>query len=126
MSWPPATSESIGTASHAGEVVVLRGSSFGITTSDAQSISQNSSGVPGANESSDCFGGAVHIADFNKDGRAELAVGAGGENTSDGAVTVLRGSSSGVSSSGGVFFGPSSVGISLSGYPLFGSILTGS
>ncbi|MCL8013860.1 FG-GAP-like repeat-containing protein [Streptomyces sp. AS02] len=118
--------ESIGSASHTGNVVVLRGGASGLTASGAQTISQDTPGVPGSNESSDCFGGAVHIADFNKDRRADLAIGAGGENTSDGAVWVLRGSSTGVSATGAVSFGPKSVGISLSGSPRFGTSLLGS
>lgn len=118
--------ESIDSATHTGNVVVLRGSSSGLTASGAQAISQGTPGVPGNNESSDCFGGAVHIADFNKDGRGDLAVGAGGENTSDGAVWVLRGSSTGVTATSAVSFGPKSVGISLSGSPMFGTTLLGS
>ncbi|MFI1964647.1 FG-GAP-like repeat-containing protein [Streptomyces pathocidini] len=118
--------ESIGSATHTGNVVVLRGSSSGVTTSGAQSINQGTPGVPGSNESSDCFGGAVHLADHNNDERADLAVGAGGENTSDGAVWVLRGSAQGVTTTGAVSFGPASVGISRSGYPMFGGIMSSS
>ncbi|MFE2992769.1 FG-GAP repeat protein [Streptomyces sp. NPDC059262] len=67
------------------------------------------------NKSSDLFGDAIHLADHNKDGRADLSVGAGGENSDDGAVWGLRGSTGGVTATGAVSFGASSVGIGKSG-----------
>jgi hypothetical protein len=106
---------------------VLRGGASGLTATGAQSFNQGTSGVPGANESSDLFGGAVHVADHNKDGRADLSVGAGGENSDDGAVWVLRGSRAGVTTTGAVSFGASSVGIGNSGQdPVFGGAMSGS
>lgn len=119
--------ETIGSAAHAGNVWVLRGGASGLTATGAQSFNQGTSGVPGANESSDLFGGAVHLADHDKDGRADLSVGAGGENSDDGAVWVLRGSRAGVTTTGAVSFGASSVGIGNSGQdPVFGGAMSGS
>ncbi|MFD8518615.1 FG-GAP-like repeat-containing protein [Streptomyces capillispiralis] len=119
--------ESIGTASHTGMVWVLRGGASGLTGTGAQAFNQGTAGVPGANESSDVFGGAVHLADHDKDGRADLSVGAAGENSDDGAVWVLRGSTAGVTVTGAVSFGASSVGIGESGNdPMFGDVLSGS
>ncbi|MEU6079366.1 FG-GAP and VCBS repeat-containing protein [Streptomyces sp. NPDC047108] len=119
--------ETMGAASHAGNVWVLRGGASGLTGTGARSFNQGSSGVPGANESSDLFGDAVRLADHNKDGRAELSVGAGGENSDDGAVWVLRGSTGGVTATGAVSFGASSVGIGNSGDdPMFGDVMSGS
>jgi hypothetical protein len=119
--------ETIDTATHAGGVWVLRGGSSGLTATGAQSFNQGTSGVPGSNESSDLFGDAVHLADHNKDGRAELSVGAAGENSDDGAVWVLRGSNGGVTTTGAVSFGASSVGIGRSGDdPVFGDVMSGS
>ncbi|MGW2064164.1 hypothetical protein ACWCO9_26685 [Streptomyces sp. NPDC001937] len=66
--------ETIGAATHAGNVWVLRGGASGLTGTGAQSFNQGTSGVPGANESSDMFGDAIHLADRNKDGRADLSV----------------------------------------------------
>ncbi|MET9442394.1 FG-GAP-like repeat-containing protein [Streptomyces sp. NPDC006610] len=119
--------ETIGSASHAGNVWVLRGGASGLTATGAQSFNQGTSGVPGANESSDLFGGAVHLADHNRDGRADLSVGAAGENSDDGAVWVLRGSAKGVTTTGAVNFGASSVGIGKPGHdPVFGRVMSGS
>ncbi|MDI3417465.1 FG-GAP-like repeat-containing protein [Streptomyces luteolus] len=119
--------ETIGSASHAGNVWVLSGSSSGLTATGAQSLNQGTSGVPGANESSDLFGGAVHLADHNKDDRADLSVGAAGENSDDGAVWFLRGSSSGTTTSGATSFTGPTVGIARSGDdPVFGRPMSGS
>ncbi|MGQ4387159.1 FG-GAP-like repeat-containing protein [Streptomyces sp. SAS_270] len=122
-----ASFESVGSASHTGSVWVLRGGSSGLTGTGAQSFNQGTSGVPGSNEPSDMFGDAVHLADHNKDGRADLSVGAGGENSDDGAVWVLRGATGGVTTTGAVSFGVSSVGIGNSGDdPMFGHNMSGS
>ncbi|MER5183594.1 FG-GAP and VCBS repeat-containing protein [Streptomyces sp. NPDC002896] len=43
--------ESIGSATHTGNVWVLRGGASGLTTSGAQSVNQGTPGVPGGNES---------------------------------------------------------------------------
>lgn len=104
----------------------LRGGSAGLTGDGAQSFHQGTSGVPGANESSDMFGDAIHLADHDKDGRADLSVGAGGENSDDGAVWVLRGSTAGLTATGAVSFGISSVGIGKTGQdPMFGDAMSG-
>ncbi|MGW1539210.1 FG-GAP repeat protein [Streptomyces sp. NPDC002309] len=119
--------ETIGSASHTGNVWVLRGGASGLTGTGAQSFHQNTAGVPGTGESSDMFGGAVHLADHNKDGRADLSVGAAGENSDDGAVWVLRGSTRGVTVTGVVSFGATTVGIGKSGNdPVFGKAMPGS
>ncbi|WP_371667185.1 FG-GAP-like repeat-containing protein [Streptomyces sp. NBC_00289] len=119
--------ETIGSADQAGNVWVLRGGASGLTGTGAQSFNQGTSGVPGANESSDMFGHAIHLADHNKDGRADLSVGAGGENSDDGTVSVLRGSTGGVTTTGAVSFGAASVGIGNSGDdPVFGNVMSGS
>lgn len=122
-----ADNESIGSTDGVGNVWVLRGGSSGLTATRAQSFNQGTSGVPGSNESSDGFGDAVHLADHNRDGRADLSVGAAGENSDDGAVWVLRGSTSGVTTTGAVSFGPASAGVGRSGEdPMFGDVLSGS
>lgn len=122
-----ASFESIGSAAQTGSVWVLRGGASGLTGTGAQSFSQGTPGVPGANESSDMFGDAIHLADHNKDGRADLSVAAGGENSDDGAVWVLRGSTKGITTTGVVSFGASSVGIGKSGDdPMFGDSMSGS
>ncbi|MEU6373582.1 FG-GAP and VCBS repeat-containing protein [Streptomyces sp. NPDC046909] len=119
--------ESIGAADQTGAVWVLRGGASGLTGTGAQFFSQDTAGVPGANESSDLFGDAVHLADHNKDGRADLSIGAAGENSDDGAVWILRGSTSGITTTGAVNFGAASVGIGKAGQdPVFGDVMSGS
>ncbi|GAB3987528.1 FG-GAP repeat protein [Actinoallomurus acanthiterrae] len=60
-----------------------------------RAFSQDSSGVPGTGEKGDEFGAAVAARDVDGDGRAEVVVGAPGEDIGKrrnaGAVTVLRG-----------------------------------
>ncbi|MFF6995405.1 FG-GAP-like repeat-containing protein [Streptomyces sp. NPDC008313] len=118
--------ETIGSAAQVGNVWVVRGGPSGLTGTGAQSFNQGTPDVPGANESSDLFGDAVHLADHDKDGRADLSVGAGGENSDDGAVWVLRGSTGGVTATGSVSFGATTVGIEKSGDdPMFGDSMSG-
>jgi hypothetical protein len=89
-----APGEAVGTREMAGMAVVLRGSATGLTTKKVVGYTQNSTGVPGTAEASDEFGAAVHLADLNKDGRAETVVGTPGEDT-DGCLWIARGSASG-------------------------------
>lgn len=96
-----APSEAVGSRKLAGTVVLLRGSASGLTTTKAAGYTQDTAGVPGAVETGDQFGAAVHLTDLNKDGKAETVVGAPTEN-SDGCVWVARGSASGPVLSGSV------------------------
>ncbi|MFB7518319.1 esterase [Streptomyces sp. NPDC056144] len=65
---------------------------------------QNSPGVPGANERGDGWGSDLSLGDTNKDGYADLAIGAPGEDNGTiadaGMVTVLRGNSRGLTATG--------------------------
>jgi FG-GAP-like repeat len=71
----------------------------GLTTARAVGYTQDTADVPGAVETGDQFGAAVHLADLNRDGKAETVVGAPTEN-SDGCVWIARGSASGPVPSG--------------------------
>ncbi|MEW2291009.1 FG-GAP-like repeat-containing protein [Streptomyces sp. NPDC047841] len=62
-----------------------------------QRITQASPGVPGSDEADDMFGEVRAAADFDGDGYGDLAVAATGENHFQGAVTILWGSPSGLS-----------------------------
>ncbi|MQY35700.1 hypothetical protein SRB17_36880 [Streptomyces sp. RB17] len=86
--------EAVGTHKLAGTAVLLRGSASGLTATKAVGYTQDTADVPGAVETGDQFGAAVHLADLNRDGKAETVVGAPTEN-SDGCVWVARGSASG-------------------------------
>ncbi|MEV0639162.1 hypothetical protein AB0I77_30350 [Streptomyces sp. NPDC050619] len=117
--------EAIGTRASAGNVVLLRGSAAGLTTTKAAGYNQDTTGVPGAAETGDQFGAAVHLADLNKDGKLETIVGIPTEN-SDGCVWIARGSSAGPVLSGSVNLCGKSAGITLlntKGY--FGAALSG-
>ncbi|MFJ8590569.1 FG-GAP and VCBS repeat-containing protein [Streptomyces sp. NPDC093598] len=82
--------EDLGTVSGAGAVVVLRGTAAGLTGAGAQVVTQNTPDVPGAAEAGDAFGKAVHLADANRDGPADLSAGAPGENGNAGVVWYFR------------------------------------
>ncbi|MHB9859337.1 FG-GAP-like repeat-containing protein [Streptomyces sp. YIM S03343] len=116
--------EGIGTRAAAGTVVLLRGSASGLTTAKAAGYTQNTAGVPDTAESGDQFGAAVHLADLNKDGKAETVVGIPGEN-SDGCVWVARGAASGPVLSGSYDVCGKASGITVRGTEgAFGAALT--
>ena len=96
--------EAVGSTDHAGTVSVVNGSAGGLTTVGGRLLTQ----VGGAVEPFDLFGVAVAAGDFNGNGVADLAVGANGEgvgSVSDaGAVSVLYGSASGLTTLGGRLF----------------------
>ncbi|MGV9497692.1 FG-GAP-like repeat-containing protein [Streptomyces sp. NPDC003642] len=97
-----AWAEDIGSVEDAGSVTLLFGSADGLTGTGAKSWSQDTAGVPGSNETMDAFGMTVRLVDLDKNGKADLVTGAGYEN-GYGAVTVLRGSASGLTTSGSLF-----------------------
>ncbi|MCZ4606333.1 FG-GAP repeat protein [Streptomyces sp. Lzd4kr] len=94
----------------AGGTVVLRGGPNGLTGTGAKGVNQNTDGVPGAAETKDVFGTATHLVDGNGDGRAELAVGAPGENADAGSVWVFRSTSTGITPTGSFTFGAGTLG----------------
>ncbi|MFJ9031989.1 FG-GAP repeat protein [Streptomyces sp. NPDC102274] len=76
-----------------------------------RSYSQADTGVPGIEEPGDEFGSAVAIGDTDQDGYDDVIIGASYETASDvattaksGAITVLRGSASGITTTGAVTF----------------------
>ena len=122
--------EAVGSLARAGAIVVLPGKSSGLTGSGAKGFSQDSAGVTGTAEKDDLFGAALAVGDFNKDGYADLAVGAPGEaitNTGSGAGlgTILKGSSGGITGSGSVAFTQNTAGVPGTGETgdLFGAAL---
>ncbi|ATW52178.1 FG-GAP-like repeat-containing protein [Streptomyces peucetius] len=96
----PAPGTDVAGQEAAGAVVVLYGSQSGLSTTRRKIITQNTAGVPGAAEASDRFGAATATADLNRDGYADLVVSSPYEDTTKGtdagAVTVLWGSSAGL------------------------------
>ncbi|MFD6887317.1 FG-GAP-like repeat-containing protein [Streptomyces sp. NPDC059957] len=106
--------------SGAGEkVTVIYGGPNGIsTTLPSRSYSQSSTGVPGVSETGDLFGEAITVADTDQDGYADVLIGAPGETGTDpattarsGALTILRGSKTGITTTGAKSFTQNSTGI---------------
>jgi hypothetical protein len=86
-----------------GSVNILYGSAAGLTNSGDQLWNQESAGIKGAGAAGDRFGAALAAADFDGDGRDDLAIGApndraGGKRV--GAVNVIYGSKKGLGAGG--------------------------
>jgi FG-GAP repeat len=115
--------QSLGAARYAGVVTVLYGSTSKLSGSRSQLVTQ----VGSPPEADDFFGAAVAAGDFNRDGFADLAVGAPNEDafsTPDaGAVSVLYGSSSGLTGAGGQIFTQAQAGDAPESFDRFGSAL---
>jgi hypothetical protein len=96
--------ENVGSTIDGGAVSVLYGSAAGLTTTGARTFTQ----VGGAVEAGDQFGAALTAGDFDNDGFADLAAGAPNETVGTalgaGALSVLRGSAAGLTTSGGQLF----------------------
>ncbi|MCX5134449.1 FG-GAP-like repeat-containing protein [Streptomyces sp. NBC_00340] len=104
-----APNETVDGVRDVGNIVLLKGSWNGLSTSGAQSFHQATPGVPGAAEAGDHFGSSVRLRDINHNGKADLAVGAYGEDVlpggyDDGAAWVLRGSTTGLTSTSATAF----------------------
>jgi hypothetical protein len=106
-----APGEAVGSAGGAGAVSVLPGSAAGLTATGGRLFTQ----VGGAVEAGDQFGAALATGDFNNDGVADLAAAAPLEDVGTlsqaGAVSVLRGSAGGLTSTGGRLFTQNSPGV---------------
>ena len=96
-----------GSSVDAGGVAVIYGGAAGLNAAGAtvdQFWTQDSSGVLGANETGDGAGNALTAHDFNGDGRDDLAIGVQlediGSTRNAGAVNVLPGSATGLTSTG--------------------------
>jgi hypothetical protein len=95
-----------------GIVQVLPGTAgTGLGAVNASTYSQDTAGVPGVAENDDQFGFAVAAGDATGDGRADLAIGAIGENGARGAVSFLPGSASGLTGTGSQIWSQNSTGV---------------
>jgi hypothetical protein len=95
-----------------GKVAVVYGGPEGPDPDRAPLVlTQDTAGVPGASEKGDRFGSCVSLGDANGDGYADLAIGAAGENGSAGAVTVLYGSASGLTTKGATSYTQNTAGV---------------
>lgn len=94
----------------AGYVALTFGSKSGVDVRRHQGLTQAHTGVPGTPEAGDRFGSAVAMGDMDGDGHADLVVGARGEAIGSvkgaGSVTVVFGSSTGLSTKAIAFHAP--------------------
>ncbi|MFD9464232.1 FG-GAP-like repeat-containing protein [Streptomyces sp. NPDC060027] len=120
--------EAIGSKKKAGAVVLLKGGRAGLTGTGARAFHQDTAGVPGVAEAGDLFGGSARLLDMTGDGKADLVVGAPGENlgsvVNGGAVWLLRGTASGLTASNSVALNPTDIGAPAA-KALFGENLSG-
>lgn len=96
--------EGIGPMGNVGAVNIIYGSAKGLSASEvlqAQLWSQDSTGVEDDAEGDDYFGYSLSSADYNGDGKDDLAIGVAGEDigvlNNVGAVNVIYGSAKGLS-----------------------------
>ena len=103
-------------ATETGEVLILPGSSAGLTASGDQLCDQSNSSISGTAEADDHFGEALAAGEFDGDGYDDLAIGVPGESLSGlaeaGRVVVLYGSSGGLLASGSQGWHQNSSGVS--------------
>jgi hypothetical protein len=95
-----------------GAVALLPGSATGLTTTGSQVWTQSSPHVAGAAQFGNQFGGSLAVAPLDRDGRADVAIGARYDDAG-GSVTVLLGSAAGLTTNGigGVRYTQASPGI---------------
>jgi hypothetical protein len=100
---------------HAGAVWIFPGSADGLQIEAAQHINQSTAGVPGSSEAEDWFGGSLAAGDITGDGRDELAIGLPNESLgsaiSTGGVIVLKGSGTGIVSTGALWLDQNVTGV---------------
>ncbi|MFI0237100.1 FG-GAP-like repeat-containing protein [Streptomyces sp. NPDC016845] len=82
--------------SNTGTTLLLKGSSAGPTGAGSVALSQDTTGVPGATETNDNFGTATALVDLSGYGRADLVVGAAGEDTNNGTLLYVPSNSTGL------------------------------
>jgi len=122
--------EDVGSIKNAGVVNVLYGSNSGLTATNNQVWHQNSAGIAGTAEAYDRFGSSLAVGDFDGDGYDDLAIAVDSEDigstTNAGAVNVIYGSSSGLTSAGNQIWHQDSFGIQgiAEAFDSFGSSLT--
>ncbi|MEU3793273.1 FG-GAP and VCBS repeat-containing protein [Streptomyces fructofermentans] len=117
-----APGKNLGSVVDTGTVTVLYGSASGVNTmSGYQFLAQSTAGVPGTDEKGDRFGGEMKLTDVTGDGRADLTVGAFGENEGNGALVYLPSNGTRITTTGARSISPSSIGVSTDASPYFGA-----
>ncbi|GGK47368.1 hypothetical protein GCM10010094_04210 [Streptomyces flaveus] len=90
---------------NAGSFALVPGSASGVTGTGTQVFHQNTSGVPGVAETNDRFGATTALLDVNGNGYRDLAVASTAENSDNGAVWLLRGRTTGLTTTSAIAFG---------------------
>jgi hypothetical protein len=107
--------DDVGSTEDAGSVNVLYGSRAGLTSIGDQLWTQDTPGVPDVAESDEEFARDVVSGDFDGDGFDDLGIGVPSESVDEqsqaGAINVLYGSPSGLSSAGNQFWTQASPGV---------------
>jgi hypothetical protein len=93
----------------AGSVALVHGSPSGVTGTGTQVFHQDTAGVPGVAEEDDRFGVSTALLDVDGNGHRDLAAGSSAENAANGAVWVLRGTATGLTTTSALAFGPKTV-----------------
>ncbi|WP_405478904.1 FG-GAP-like repeat-containing protein [Streptomyces sp. NBC_00009] len=96
--------------SNAGTSLLFKGSSTGLTGTGALAISQDEPGVPGSTETDDILGSAVSLADLSGYGRADLVIGAAGEDAGNGTLLYVPSNSTGLGLSTSKYIGLTQLG----------------
>ncbi|HEV8580785.1 MAG TPA: FG-GAP repeat protein [Thermoanaerobaculia bacterium] len=93
-----------------GMVVVIPGSSAGLVPSAGTHFDQDVDGMNGTADNGDFFGWSLAAGDFSGDGFDDLAIGVPGEDDDQGAIHVVFGGSSGLSTAGNLLMDETFVG----------------
>ncbi|WP_327353892.1 FG-GAP-like repeat-containing protein [Streptomyces sp. NBC_01304] len=91
----------------AGATWLLKSDSGGITGTSSRDFSQDTAGIPGSTEAGDRFGSSVTLSDLSGYGRADVAIGADGEDAGNGTILQLDSTSSGISLTNPVYYSSS-------------------
>lgn len=102
--------------SNAGDVLLVKGTSSGLTGTGSVRLSQETSGVPGSAETGDLFGSSVSLTDLSGYGRADLTFGAEGEDGTDGIVMYLPSNSTGLGYTQAVIYSKTTLGTTTDGH----------
>ncbi|MBT2421496.1 FG-GAP repeat protein [Streptomyces sp. ISL-22] len=95
---------------NAGDALLVKGTSSGLTGTGSIRISQETTDVPGSAESGDLLGSAVSLTDLSGYGRADLTFGAEGEDGTDGILLHIPSNSTGLGYKQAVIYSKTTLG----------------